>query len=94
MEKQLNLKPVGNFFVAEYSRKQDCFNVSTMYKMVEHNVGIILRQVDVDYIPFGFFGTYEQASDACNKMRKEIGDCNSEFSVIDAGEEMFYENVA
>lgn len=61
---------VGDFWVAEYSAKQKCFNVDYFKRAVVANAQMVTEKQNNDYLIFGIFKTPEEASAACDKMEE------------------------
>lgn len=61
----------ANWWVAEYSAQQGCFNVATLGKALQANAMMVQGQSNNDYLIFGMYATSDEAHAACDRMRQE-----------------------
>ena len=62
---------VNGLWVAEFSGEQGCFNADTLENVIRINTKLVLERKNNGYLIFGIYGTQEEASEACEGMRRK-----------------------
>lgn len=74
MAKELKSENGGDFWVAEWSESQQCFNLETLEKSVKDNLRAFQEASKCnDWVIVGVFRDIHDAGDHCHKLRMDRG---------------------
>lgn len=62
-------------YVVEYSKSQNCFNITTLEKSINTNKQIFKNKISSDYQIIELSDSYEEASSIVKELRKELEKC-------------------
>lgn len=66
----MGIEKLKEYWVAEYSRQQDCFHLDTLQRSIEANMRMFTGGRNNDYQILGIFETYEEGSKYIRKLRE------------------------
>lgn len=62
--------PLNEIQVVEYSVKQGCYHIQPLDQMIIANLETVDQNKECDYVPLGFFKSYEAAAHFVDFHRK------------------------